>query len=251
MMKDDRFSDKLVEILQKKSMTELIRIPGVYEIMAEEFNNEVLTQIGIDDIMDTLLRDCDLAVYPAAWPRSLKKLKWRLDRLLEFYKKDTGEDFPWDDSTPVEFSTIDNTIALISRQSLEDLPYTELCPHCENEVGVSELKGKCILCGKELIACNMCLRPEMTGEEGGCQDCEHGSRMLLIDSATEIPVQFYTEVCAHCMSEIDIDQLVGKCHVCGKELVVCSECRRPYLSGDDGSCKGCEHGSRMLHEEGE
>jgi hypothetical protein len=25
----------------------------------------------------------------------------------------------------------------------------------------------------------MCLRPDLTGEEGSCTGCEHGSRMLL------------------------------------------------------------------------
>lgn len=178
-MTHDRFNKELIEVLQEKSVSELIRIPGIYEILSEEFNNEVIKRIKIAEIVEKRLSEKDLEGYPAAWPKSLKKMKWRLDRLLEFYKEDTGEDFTWDDPTPVEFSIIDNTIGLIAHQASDELPYTEMCPHCEMEVGASELKGNCIICGKELIICSMCLRPDLDGKEGSCKGCKHGSRMLL------------------------------------------------------------------------
>lgn len=134
-------------------------------------------------------------------------------------------------------------------ETYEKMPYSECCPHCDMYVGTDKLIGTCPVCGEELIACSMCIRTDLDGEEG-CGHCEHGSRMLL-ESQADIPVQFYTEICSHCMTEIDTDQLIGKCHNCGKELIVCSECRRPYLTGEEGSCTGCEHGSRMLLEEEE
>lgn len=178
-MTHERFNEELIKVLKEKSVSELIRIPGIYEILSEEFNNEVLKRIGISDIMDKKLSEKDLEGYPPTWSKSLKKMKWQLDRLLEFYKKDTSKDYDWSDSDPFGYSIIDSLSTAIARRTSDDLPYTECCPHCEAEVDTSELKGLCPLCGGELIVCSVCLRPDLTGEEGSCTGCEHGSRMLL------------------------------------------------------------------------
>ena len=39
---DDKFDEILVEILNEHRGGQLISIPGVYEILSEEFNNEIL-----------------------------------------------------------------------------------------------------------------------------------------------------------------------------------------------------------------
>lgn len=38
----DEFYDLLVEILEDKSRTAILQIPGIYEILAEYYNNDVL-----------------------------------------------------------------------------------------------------------------------------------------------------------------------------------------------------------------
>lgn len=41
-MTDDNFIDYLMDILQEEGVTVIVQIPGVYEILSEYFNNEVL-----------------------------------------------------------------------------------------------------------------------------------------------------------------------------------------------------------------
>lgn len=40
----DEFDDILIEILEDKSRTTILQIPGIYEILAEEFNNDVISR---------------------------------------------------------------------------------------------------------------------------------------------------------------------------------------------------------------
>lgn len=42
---DDLFDEILIEIINETPASALINIPGVYEILAEELNNEVLKRI--------------------------------------------------------------------------------------------------------------------------------------------------------------------------------------------------------------
>jgi hypothetical protein len=42
---DELFDTKLVEILNGMTAARLLSIPGVYEIVAEEFNNQVIEAI--------------------------------------------------------------------------------------------------------------------------------------------------------------------------------------------------------------
>jgi hypothetical protein len=41
-MKQEEFDQILLSILREQTAEQLISIPGIYEILAEEFNNEVL-----------------------------------------------------------------------------------------------------------------------------------------------------------------------------------------------------------------
>lgn len=43
-LSDNEFDCILLEILQETKASELIRVPGIYEILREEFNNEILTR---------------------------------------------------------------------------------------------------------------------------------------------------------------------------------------------------------------
>lgn len=45
---DDEFDAILVNILSKKIGSQLLVIPGIYEILAEEFNNEILATWEIE-----------------------------------------------------------------------------------------------------------------------------------------------------------------------------------------------------------
>lgn len=41
-LKAEAFDELLIEVLEQRSMTELIKVPGVYEALVEEYNNDVL-----------------------------------------------------------------------------------------------------------------------------------------------------------------------------------------------------------------
>ena len=110
----EEFDKELLEQITKTSLSVLIQIPGIYEVLSEHFNNDVLND--------------------------------------------------WASKTAS--GTYDN------------LPYSECCPHCDMYVGTDKLIGTCPVCGEELVACSMCIRTDLDGEEG-CGRCEHGSRMLL------------------------------------------------------------------------
>lgn len=45
MNNQDRFDATLLEILGEMTAAQVIDIPGIYEILAEEFNNEVLERM--------------------------------------------------------------------------------------------------------------------------------------------------------------------------------------------------------------
>lgn len=111
----EEFDKELLEQITKTPLSVLIQIPGVYEILSEHFNNDVVND-------------------------------WASKTASETY---------------------------------DSLPYSECCPYCDMYVGTDKLIGTCPVCGEELVACSMCLRPDLTGEEGSCMGCEHGSRMLL------------------------------------------------------------------------
>ena len=49
-----RFDAKLVEILNGMKASELLSVVGVYELVSEEFNNEVLQAIEDEDDEDGL-----------------------------------------------------------------------------------------------------------------------------------------------------------------------------------------------------
>ena len=110
----EEFNQELLKQISKISLSVLIQIPGIYEILVEYFNNDVL------------------------------------------------ED--WATKT--------------ASRTYDSMPYSECCPHCDLYVGTDKLIGTCPVCGGELIACSMCIRTDLDGEEG-CGYCEHGSRMLL------------------------------------------------------------------------
>lgn len=40
-----QFDNKLIEILSEVNAVQLLGIPGIYEILAEEYNNEIIDQI--------------------------------------------------------------------------------------------------------------------------------------------------------------------------------------------------------------
>ena len=42
---DEMFDEELIAILRDIPSSELLRIPGIYEILKEEFNNEVLSSL--------------------------------------------------------------------------------------------------------------------------------------------------------------------------------------------------------------
>lgn len=42
---DEEFDTKLIEILSKMTAAQLLSIPGIYEIVSEEFNNNVIEAI--------------------------------------------------------------------------------------------------------------------------------------------------------------------------------------------------------------
>jgi hypothetical protein len=48
MITGEQFDHKLLEILSNMSANQLLTIPGVYEIVAEEFNNEILESVESD-----------------------------------------------------------------------------------------------------------------------------------------------------------------------------------------------------------
>lgn len=45
---DQMFDDKLSEILKEQTGEQLLSITGIYEILAEHFNNEVIEEIEED-----------------------------------------------------------------------------------------------------------------------------------------------------------------------------------------------------------
>lgn len=45
---DEQFDTKLMEILGRMTAAQLMGIPGIYEIVAEEFNNQVIEEIEND-----------------------------------------------------------------------------------------------------------------------------------------------------------------------------------------------------------
>ena len=51
---NERFDAKLAEILNGMKASELLSIAGVYELVAEEFNNDVLQAIEDEDDEDGL-----------------------------------------------------------------------------------------------------------------------------------------------------------------------------------------------------
>lgn len=42
---DEMFDDKLAELIGEKTPEQLLAIPGVYEILREHFNNDVLEEL--------------------------------------------------------------------------------------------------------------------------------------------------------------------------------------------------------------
>ena len=46
---NDDFAEALKEIVAKASASELLNIPGIYEILSEHYNNLVLTHLGVED----------------------------------------------------------------------------------------------------------------------------------------------------------------------------------------------------------
>jgi hypothetical protein len=42
---DEMFSEKLEEILDEGSASDLLAIPGIYEIVSEHFNNDVIERL--------------------------------------------------------------------------------------------------------------------------------------------------------------------------------------------------------------
>lgn len=44
----DQFDEKLVEIINESPATNLLTIPGIYEILSEHFNNDILKSIEND-----------------------------------------------------------------------------------------------------------------------------------------------------------------------------------------------------------
>jgi hypothetical protein len=46
---NEMFDDKLAQVLGRMSGDEVLAIPGVYEIVAEHLNNEVLEELGVND----------------------------------------------------------------------------------------------------------------------------------------------------------------------------------------------------------
>ena len=62
-----QFDDKLLELLEETTPAALLTIPGIYEPLAEEFNNEILRRLEAeqeeeeDDHGDKLLTEQDVA----------------------------------------------------------------------------------------------------------------------------------------------------------------------------------------------
>ena len=54
LVNNERFDAKLVEILNGMKASELLSIAGIYELVSEEFNNEVLQSIEEEDDEDGL-----------------------------------------------------------------------------------------------------------------------------------------------------------------------------------------------------
>lgn len=54
LVNNKRFDTKLVEILSGMKASELLSIAGIYELVSEEFNNEVLQAIEEEDDEDGL-----------------------------------------------------------------------------------------------------------------------------------------------------------------------------------------------------
>lgn len=54
LVNNKRFDAKLVEILNGMKASELLSVAGVYELVSEEFNNEVLQAIEDEDDEDGL-----------------------------------------------------------------------------------------------------------------------------------------------------------------------------------------------------
>lgn len=46
---DEQFDAKLAEIINRHPASNLLSIPGVYEALSEEFNNEILDELGFED----------------------------------------------------------------------------------------------------------------------------------------------------------------------------------------------------------
>ena len=46
---DEQFDAKLAEIINRHPASSLLSIPGVYEALREEFNNEILDELGFED----------------------------------------------------------------------------------------------------------------------------------------------------------------------------------------------------------
>ena len=60
----ERFDEKLAEILDKNPASHLLSIPGVYEVVSEHFNNDVLAALCSHENQDVnersqfVCRDC-------------------------------------------------------------------------------------------------------------------------------------------------------------------------------------------------
>lgn len=46
---NEQFDAKLAEILNRHPASALLTVPGVYEAVAEEYNNQVLEELGFED----------------------------------------------------------------------------------------------------------------------------------------------------------------------------------------------------------
>lgn len=105
------------------------------------------------------------------WPKRLKNAKINLE-MAKIACRLAGLDAQTD-------KTITKYWIKVATISSDKLKWQEYCPHCETQVGADELVAPCICCGKELVVCSMCVRPDLDGEEGSCGGCKHGSKMKL------------------------------------------------------------------------